>query len=48
VEAQLARHFHDASGHPDYAKALGLFALVIFVVLIFLAAIGPEKRGREF
>ena len=48
VEAQLARHFHDASGHPDYAKALGLFTLVMFVMLILLAAIGPEKRGREF
>src|SRR5438477_10394710 len=48
VEAQLAYHFHDAGGHPDYAKALGLFALVIFVALIFLAAIGPEKRGKEF
>src|SRR6266480_2967877 len=48
VEAQLANHFHDASGHPDYAKALGLFTLVTFVVLIFLAAIGPEKRGKEF
>jgi hypothetical protein len=48
VEAELAYHFRDASGHPDYAKALGLFTLVIFVVLIFLAAIGPEKRGKEF
>src|SRR5213082_3814716 len=36
VEAQLAHHFHDASGNPDYAKALGLFTLVIFVVVIFL------------
>jgi MFS transporter, SHS family, lactate transporter len=48
VEARLAYHFHDASGHPDYAKALALFALVILIVLIFLAAIGPEKRGKEF
>src|SRR5881396_2757057 len=48
VEAQLANHFRDAAGHPDYAKALGLFALVIFLVLILLAAIGPEKRGKEF
>jgi SHS family lactate transporter-like MFS transporter len=48
VEAELAYHFRDASGHPDYAKALGLFTLVIFVVLIFLAAVGPEKRGKEF
>jgi hypothetical protein len=44
----LANHFRDASGHPDYAKALGLFTLVIFAVLIFLAVIGPEKRGKEF
>jgi MFS transporter, SHS family, lactate transporter len=48
VEAQLANHFRDASGHPDYAKALALFAFVIFLALIVLAAIGPEKRGKEF
>jgi SHS family lactate transporter-like MFS transporter len=48
VEAQLAFHLRDANGHPDYAKALGLFALLIFLVLILLAAIGPEKRGKEF
>jgi SHS family lactate transporter-like MFS transporter len=48
LEAQLAYHFRDAGGHPDYAKALGVFALVIFVALIFLAAVGPEKRGKEF
>jgi SHS family lactate transporter-like MFS transporter len=48
VEAQLANHFRDASGHPNYAKALALFAFVIFLVLIVLAAIGPEKRGKEF
>jgi len=48
VEARLADHFRDASGHPDYAKALALFALVIFLVLILLAAIGREERGKEF
>jgi len=48
VEARLANHFRDASGHPDYAKALALFAFVIFLVLMLLAAIGPEKRGKEF
>jgi SHS family lactate transporter-like MFS transporter len=48
VEARLANHFRDASGHPDYAKALALFALVIFLMLIFLAAIGREERGKEF
>ena len=48
VEAQLANHFADASGHPDYAKALALFTFVFFLTLIILAAIGPEKRGKEF
>jgi len=48
VEAQLANHFRDAGGHPDYAKALALFTLVIFLVLMLLAAIGPEERGKEF
>ena len=48
VEARLADHFRDASGHPDYAKALALFALVIFVALIVLAAIGREECGKEF
>jgi len=48
VEAQLANHFRDASGHPDYAKALALFTLVVFLVLILLTAIGPEERGKQF
>jgi SHS family lactate transporter-like MFS transporter len=48
IEAHLANHFQNASGHPDYAKALGVFALAIFLVLILLTAIGPEKRGKEF
>ena len=48
VEAQLADHFRGPGGHPDYAKALSVFTLVIFLVVILLAAIGPEKRGKEF
>ncbi len=48
IEARLADHFRDASGHPDYAKALALFTLVIFLMLILLAAIGREERGKEF
>ena len=48
VEAQLAYHFCDANGHPDYAKPLALFAFLIFLMLILLAAIGPEKRGKKF
>jgi MFS transporter, SHS family, lactate transporter len=48
VEARLAHHFRDAMGRPDYAKALALFALVIFLALILLTAIGREERGKEF
>jgi SHS family lactate transporter-like MFS transporter len=48
VEAQLANHFHDTSGHPDYAKALAVFTFVVFLVLMLLTAIGPEERGKEF
>jgi SHS family lactate transporter-like MFS transporter len=48
VEAKLAQHFRDASGHPNYAKALALFTLVIFFALILIAAVGPEERGKEF
>jgi SHS family lactate transporter-like MFS transporter len=48
VEANLADHFRDATGQADYAKALALFAFVIFLALIVLAAIGREERGKEF
>jgi MFS transporter, SHS family, lactate transporter len=48
VEARLADHFRHANGHPNYAKALALFTLVIFLALIVLAAIGREERGKEF
>jgi MFS transporter, SHS family, lactate transporter len=48
IEAKLAQHFRDSAGHSDYAKGLALFSLVIFVALIVIAAIGPERRGKEF
>jgi SHS family lactate transporter-like MFS transporter len=48
VEARLADRFRDAGGHPDYAKGLALFAAVIFVALIIIAALGREERGKEF
>jgi len=48
VEARLGDHFRNASGHPDYAKALALFSFVIFLAVIVLAAIGREERGKEF
>src|SRR5439155_340247 len=48
VEARLADRFRDASGHPDYAKALAVFVFVTSLALIMLAAIGREERGKEF
>jgi SHS family lactate transporter-like MFS transporter len=48
LEAGLASHFRDATGHPDYAKALAVFSVITFLALILVAAIGPEKRGKEF
>ncbi len=48
IEARLADRFRDASGHPDYAKALAVFVFVISLALIMLAAIGREERGKEF
>lgn len=48
VESRLADRFQTNPGHPDYAKALAIFALIIFLCLIVLAAIGRERRGREF
>ncbi|MFL6528001.1 MAG: MFS transporter [Chthoniobacterales bacterium] len=48
IEARLAQHFRDANGHADYAKGMALFALVIFVVLAIVAAIGREERGKNF
>ena len=48
VEAKLAQHFRDATGRPNYAKALALFAFVIFLAVIILTAIGREERGKEF
>ena len=48
IEATLAERLGAGAAHPDYAKALAIFAAVIFLSLIVLAAIGREHRGREF
>jgi MFS transporter, SHS family, lactate transporter len=47
VEAKLAVHFGQ-DGHANYARGMALFAAAIFLVLMIIAAFGPEKRGKEF
>src|SRR5437667_10312380 len=48
VEARLADHFRNASGQPDYARALALFSSVTFLPVIVLASIGRDQGGKEF
>ena len=48
-QAWLAEHFRDASGHAELRAHNGADSIaVMFVAVIVLAAIGPEKRGKEF
>lgn len=50
--AFAAEKFPLRSGHPDYAKAMAVVALVVFVAIIVLTAIGyfvtPERREAAF
>src|SRR5438477_3505855 len=46
-QAWLADHFRDANGNPNYALTMALVECFVFLAIILLAAIGPEKRGRE-
>jgi len=48
VQAKLAEHFVRPNGQPDYALTMAWVTLTFFVVLILLAAIGREERGKEF
>jgi MFS transporter, SHS family, lactate transporter len=47
-QAWLAEHFRASNGEPNYALTMALVEAVVFVVIIFLAAIGREERGKEF
>jgi SHS family lactate transporter-like MFS transporter len=47
-QAWLAERFRRTDGNPNYALTMALVECVVFLAIIFLAAIGPEKRGREF
>jgi len=47
-QAWLAEHFRRANGQPNYALTMALVESVVFLAIIFLAAIGREERGKEF
>jgi SHS family lactate transporter-like MFS transporter len=47
-QARLAEHFRLQNGEPNYALTMALVEAIVFIVIVFLAAIGPEKRGKEF
>jgi MFS transporter, SHS family, lactate transporter len=47
-QAWLADHFRDANGNPNYALTMALVECFVFLAIILLAAIVPEKHGREF
>jgi SHS family lactate transporter-like MFS transporter len=47
-QAWLAERFRKTDGSPNYALTMALVECFVFLAIIFLAAIGPEKRGREF
>src|SRR5213596_2272735 len=47
-QAWLAEHFRVANGEPNYALTMALVEAVVFLVIIFLATIGREERGKEF
>lgn len=50
--AFAAEKFPLPSGHPDYAKAMAVVALIVFVAILVLTAIGrfvtPERREIAF
>jgi len=47
-QAWLAQRFRLPNGQPNYALTMAMVQLVVFIAVIILAAIGPEKRGKEF
>ena len=47
-QAWLADRFRSANGNPNYAATMASVECFVFLAVILLAAIGPEKRGREF
>jgi len=47
-QAWLAEQFRLPNGRPNYALTMAMIQSIVFAAVIVLAAIGPEKRGKEF
>jgi SHS family lactate transporter-like MFS transporter len=47
-QAWLAERFRLSNGQPNYAITMAFVEAVVFVMIIFLAWIGREERGKEF
>ena len=47
-QAWLATNFFGTNENPNYAFTMALVQCFVFLAIILLAAIGPEKHGREF
>jgi SHS family lactate transporter-like MFS transporter len=47
-QAWLAEQFRLPNGRPNYALTMAMIQSIVFLAVIVLAAIGPEKRGKEF
>jgi MFS transporter, SHS family, lactate transporter len=47
-QAYLAEHFRMANGEPNYALTMAVVEAIVFLVVIILALIGREERGKEF
>jgi len=47
-QAWLATNFFGTNENPNYALTMALVQCFVFLAIILLAVIGPEKHGREF
>jgi SHS family lactate transporter-like MFS transporter len=47
-QAWLAERFRRVDGSPNYGATMATVECIVFVAIIFLAAIGREERGKEF
>jgi MFS transporter, SHS family, lactate transporter len=47
-QAWLAERFRLANGQPNYALTMAMVQSAVFIAVVVLTAVGPEKRGKEF